>query len=125
MKVNRNQLEDKLKKSVCDIRFIRRRPTRDGRPITRRMICTKNYELLNSINGRVKLNYRPPRYNSTAIPTVHNLVIVWDILMQNYRNVSMEDCNIIEEIPINKFWEYFNKTLYPMTASTKIDFMNS
>lgn len=125
MKVTRNQLEDKLKRSVCDIRFTRRRPTRDGRPITRRMICTKNYDVLNSPNGRIKLNYRPPIYNSTANPLIHNLVIVWDILMQDYRNVSLEECHVLEEIPADKFWDYFNKTLYPMTAATKIDFMNS
>lgn len=125
MKVSRTQLEDKLKQTVCDIRFTRRRPTRDGRPITRRMICTKSYKLLNSVNGRVKLNYRPPRYNPTVNPVLHNLVIVWDIIMQDYRNVSMENCYVLEEIAVADFWDYFNKTLYPMTAANKIDFMNS
>lgn len=124
-KVTRTQLEGILKQNVCDIRFARRRPTRDGRPPTRRMICTKSYDLLNSIDGRVKLNYRPPRYASTANPALHNLVIVWDIIMQDYRNVSMDECWVLQEIPTDKFWEYFNQTLYPMSPGDKIDFMNS
>lgn len=125
MKVDRSQLEGILRTAVCDIRFMRRRPTRDGRPITRRMICTKSYELLNSIDGRVKLNYRPPIKLSTANPVQHNIVIVWDIIMQDYRNVSMEECDIVEEIPIKDFWPYFNKVLYPMAPGDKINLMNS
>ena len=125
MKVTRLQLEEKLKQNICDIRFIRRKPTRDGRPITRRMLCTKSFELLNSVNGRVKLNYRPPVHTSTANPVLHNLVIVWDIIMQDYRNVSLEDCHILEEVPVDKFWEYFDKSIYPMTPADKINYMNS
>jgi hypothetical protein len=37
----------------------------------------------------------------------------------------MEECHIIEEIPVSEFWQYFDKTLYPMTAGDKINFMNS
>jgi len=125
MRVSRIQLEDLLKENVCEIRFVRRHPPRDGRPMTRRMICTKSYSLLNSVDGRVKLNYRPPRHQSTANPVVQNLVIVWDILMQDYRNVPMEQCEVLEQIPVNKFWKYFNDKLYPMSPGDKVNLMNT
>ena len=125
MQVSRLQLEDLLKTNICDIRFMRRRPTRDGRPETRRMVCTKSFNLLQSVDGRVKLNYRPPRYMSTADPVKHNLVIVWDLIMQDYRNVSMESCEVLQEIPESDFWPYFNEVLYPMTPADKIAHMSS
>lgn len=124
MKVNRAELESKLLHTVCDIRFVRRHPD-SQRPPTRRMICTKSYELLQSVDGRVKLNYRPPIHFTTADPIRQNLVVVWDILMQDYRNVSMDGCTLLQEIPIADFWKYYNEVLYPMQPEDKIALMNS
>lgn len=124
MKISRGELEAKLQHNVCDIRFLRRHPDKT-RPPTRRMICTKSFELLQSVDGRVKLNYRPPIHFTTANPVAQNLVIVWDILMQDYRNVSMENCTIVQELPIDKFWKYYNEVLYPMSPEDKINLMNS
>jgi hypothetical protein len=89
------------------------------------MIATKCYEILNSIDGRTKLNFRPARVQSTANPVLHNLVITWDIIMQDYRNVSMEECIVIQQIPVTDFWKYYNDTLYPMAPADKISLMNS
>ena len=123
MKVHQLQLESILRNHVCDIRFVRRRPERD-RPPTRRMICTKSYNLLNSVDGRTKLNYRPATHPIQVSP-MQNLVVVWDILMQDYRNVSMEHCEIIQQIPEEEFWKYYNEVLYPMSPNDKINLMNS
>jgi len=59
MIVQRPTLDSLLLRNVCEVRFVRRRP-RAGDGPTRRMLCTKSYEILNSINGRTTLNYRPP-----------------------------------------------------------------
>lgn len=117
-------MEQRLQNNVCDIRFVRRRPDKE-RPPTRRMICTKSYELLQSVDGRVKLNYRPPVHFTTADPIRQNLVIVWDILMQDYRNVNMDHCSIVQDIPVADFWKYYGEVLYPMSPEDKINFMNS
>lgn len=124
MRISRLDLEGKLQQNVCDIRFVRRRPD-NTRPPIRRMICTKSHELLNSVDGRVKLNYRPPVHFTTADPINQNLVIVWDILLQDYRNVSMDNCTLIQTIPVKDFWKYYNDVLYPMGPQEKINFMNS
>lgn len=125
-RIDRGELDKKLLNSVCEIVFIRRRPERaKGRPITRRMLCSKSMNLLNSPNGKLSLNFRLPRGPKKVNEVKHNLVVVWDIFMQDYRNVSMDDCFLVKEIPANEeFWKYFNEVLYPMSAEDKAAFMD-
>lgn len=123
--MNRGELESKLLTNVIDLRFVRRRPVR-GKALTRRMLCTKSAELLNSVNGRIALNYRPPANPPDFDPVSKNLIIVWDIFMQDYRNLSPEGVQILNVIPANnEFWVYFNKNLRSMSAQQKITFMQT
>lgn len=124
MKVTRDQLKNILLDNVCEIKFERRRPLL-GRPPYRRMMATLSYSLLNSTNGRLTLNFRPtirlPRYN----PAQKNLLIVWDIFMQDYRNVNCDDVEVVATIPANeKFWEYFANVMQNMTPQEKLNFQN-
>lgn len=124
MKVSREQLKTILLNNVCEIKFIRRRPLINYPP-SRRMMATLSYTLLNSTNGRLTLNFRPtirpPRFN----PAQKNLLTVWDIFMQDYRNVNCDDVEVIATIPANeKFWEYFSNVLQNMTPAEKIAFQN-
>ena len=44
----------------------------------------------------------------------------------NYRNINMNQCDLIQEIPANDdFWVYFNENIYPMSTEQKANFMNS
>lgn len=115
--------------NICEIKFRRRNPVK-GRPLFRRMLCTSNQRILMSLDGRLTLNYRPtypvpysnPYYNADQ----KNLVIVWDILMQNYRAINMSYCNLIARVPANaQFWEYFNKEIYPKSPAQKMAWMDS
>ena len=125
MIVERTTLDRILLQNVCEIRFVRRLP-KPGSPPTRRMLCTKSYELLNSTNGRITLNYRPPRIPVQVNEAAENLVIAWDILMQDYRAISMNQCDLLNQYPATEeFWSYFNENIYPMSAEQKIKFMNS
>lgn len=124
MIIQRGALNSILLNNVCEIRFIRRRPVA-GKSSTRRMWCTKSYSLLSSLNGRVSLNYRPPTHPKKINESQANVLIVWDILMQDYRTVSFDQCNLIQKIPANDdFWKVFNESIYPMTTEQKINFMN-
>ena len=119
------ELNSLLLNNVVDLRFVRRRQVNYKSPI-RRMICTKSFELLNSNNGLISLGYRkpvgPPDYN----PETEGLVTVWDIIMQDYRNVPAETVTINKVIPANdQFWTYFNEQLYTMSAQQKMQFMSS
>lgn len=118
-------LDSLLLSNVVDLRFVRRHPG-GGRPSTRRMLCTKSAPLLNSTNGRVVLNYRPPSHPKQLNEAKNNALVVWDIIMQDYRVVPVESVQIINQIPANdQFWEYFNEVLLPMSGTQKLQFINS
>ena len=118
-------LEPLLLNNVVDLRFVRRIPI-GNKPMTRRMLCTKSYSLLNSTNGRVVLNYKPPTHNKQFNERIKNALIVWDILMQDYRVVSCESVDVIRTIPANEeFWTFFNKEIYILNTEQKIVFMES
>lgn len=114
-----------VQSNVLDIRFVRRRP-RASRPPTRRMLCTLNSEILLSVNGRTVLNYLPPANNLPYTISDKGLVMVWDILMQNFRMVSSESVSILEKFPPGEeFWNHFNTNIRTMDGQAKQSFMNS
>lgn len=125
MQTNRQSLAQLLLNNVCEVKFLRRRQ-KPGQPATRRMLCTKSSELLNSVNGRVVLNYRPPTHQSKINESRDNALVVWDIFVQDFRVVSMDNCELIRQFPADEsFWEYFNEYIFPMSEAQKIQFMDS
>jgi hypothetical protein len=124
MKVSVATLRTIVQNNVTEIKFFRRRP-KAGYPATRRMLCTTSFTLLNSTEGRLVLNYRPTNRPPKFNPTQRDLLIVWDIFMQDYRCVNMAACNLVATIPANKeFWKYFTQKLARLTPQQKIAFMN-
>jgi len=90
------------------------------------MLCTNAATVLNSVNGRMTLNYRPAAGALKFNPNQKNLVIAWDIFMQDYRCINCNSCDLITSIPAGPaFWTYFNKNLAKMTAPQKLSYMNS
>ena len=125
MAVSIQTLESLLLNNVLHLRFVRRVPIAN-KPATRRMLCTKSFDLLNSTNGRVVLNYKPPQHNKQFNEARQNACVVWDILMQNYRIVSADQVTIIRQIPANQeFWTFFNKEIYTLNTEQKILYMES
>jgi len=89
------------------------------------MLCTNSAALLFSVKGEMALNFRgtnnPPEYN----PAQKNLLITWDILMQDYRSINLDSCQVITVIPANdQFWNYFTEKLAPMSPQDKLAFMD-
>ena len=124
MKVSFSTLKTLVLTNVVEIKFARKRP-KVGFPPTRRMLCTNSFPLLNSPEGRLALNFKPaktvPKFNMVE----KNVLIVWDIFMQNFRCINMSACNLISVIPANKeFWKYFNQKLARLSAQQKMVFMN-
>ena len=125
MRVSMASLKTVLQNNVCEIKFARRRPA-PGKSAFRRMFCTNAGAVLNSVNGRVTLNFRPTSRPPTFNPNQKNLVIVWDIFMQDYRCVNCDSCDLITSIPAGPaFWDYFRKNLMKLTPAQKLAFMNS
>ena len=124
MRVNLGTLRGLLLNNVAEIRFVRKRP-KPGSASTRRMICTNSGSLLNSLDGRVTLNYKPPKGRKHYDEQKSNVLITWDVFMQNYRTINAAQCDLITTIPENQFWDYFNQNLYVLSPAEKVGFMNS
>ena len=55
------------------------------------------------------------------------LVTVWDIIMQDWRNIPAAACNVIMAVavePQEKFWKWFDMKIKPMTTLAKESFIN-
>lgn len=123
-RVGREGLKSLLQNNVCEIRFVRRHP-KTGHNSTRQMVATNCMEILESPSGKISLNYRHPKGPRKINHDEYNLVLVWDILMQDYRCVSMENCIVLNTVPKDKFWYFFNNVLYPMSKSDKLSYMDN
>lgn len=123
MKVALPMLTALLQENVVELKFKRRIP-KPGVPPTRRMLCTNCQQILASPEGRESLHYEATKLPPTFNPVTKNLIIAWDILVQDYRCISVENCEVISVIPGDEtFWEYFSETLHEMTAAEKVTFM--
>ena len=101
MKVSLQALKSLLEQNVVELKFLRRRP-RPGQGLTRRMLCTNSNVLLESANGVNVLNYNRPTTAPKYNPTSKNLVITWDIFRQDFRAISVNDCDVITVTPADE-----------------------
>lgn len=112
-------------KNVVELKFVRRNKQRI--PPTRRMLCTLNREVLNSTLGKNVLHFKPPKYKNPVNQYKKGICTVWDIIMQDWRNVSVESCVVVSAIdivPQKKFWDFFENVIKPMTTAQKQAFMD-
>ena len=130
MRISLLSLRALLLNNVVELRF-KRRNKKAGFKDYRRMLCTNDQRLLNSVAGLKALNY-VPALHGTGLPydpTAKNLVCVWDLFMQNYRMINCNDCDVVSVIQTypdpKKFWEYFMNQLTKMNAGQKLMFMNN
>ena len=125
MKLGLPTLKALLDNNVLEIKFTRRRP-KPGVPLTRRMLCTNSQQLLMSENGRSVLNFQPAGGRPVFDKELYNLVHAWDVMKQDYRCISVDNCELVTQLPADDtFWEYFNKNILIMTTEQKTGFMNS
>lgn len=124
--ISYSSLYNALLTNVVELKFSRRRPKANSS--TRRMLCTLDTSLLTSEQGISVFNYKPaqsaPAYNAAN----KGLIPVWDILVQDWRMVNTESCNIITTIPTTpaaEFWKYFDVAILPLSSSQKANFINT
>lgn len=128
MRLSRSGLNNLLIKNAAELRFYRRHP-KMGWANNRRMLCTKDMRLLESAPGKRILNYIPPAGIGLPYdPNHHNLVIAWDVFMQNWRAIPCESVEVVAVVktdPQANFWKYFMQRIHPMASRTKFNFMNT
>jgi hypothetical protein len=140
--ISQRELSSLLNDNVCEIIFVRRRPERAPVPPRyeiRRMICTNAGSLLQSEKGFDNLGFRYPKTSRRINGPYHDIVCVWDILMRDYRNVSISTpespytglgsskmtCHLRQTIPVNAFWRYYENTLLKLSPAQRLAFMDS
>ncbi len=126
--ISRSGLHAILQKNVVELGFIRRH-AKAGYPFFRRMLCTLDKNFLNSIEGRIVFNFSNP-INVPAYDTkAYNLLCVYDLLWQKFRNIPLETTNIIRAIPSHTkefqedFWRLFEAQFRKMSPHDKEQFM--
>ena len=107
-----------------------RRIPKAGYAPTRRFLCTLSWPLLNSIPGKSVFHFRASGHQPPFDAKSYNLVTVFDLFRQEWRNVNLNQYKVLGGTPvrnqdeINKFWEFFNGFLIKMSSRDKINFMN-
>ena len=112
-----------LKSNVIEIQFVRRNKAAWTNVTTRRMLCTLSDYLLYSPFGTVTLNFKKPKKDSPYSAPSKGLITVWDIIMQEWRNIPVDSVKLINSIPERDFINYFDKKIKNMSASEKQTFM--
>ena len=128
MRLGRTALWMLLQTNAAELRFLRR-IEKSGFGYYRRMLCTTDKKLLLSAPGKRILNYAPPTSSLKYDPAAKNLVVAWDIFMQNFRMINCNDVEVIAVIKTSPdpqpFWKYFYERLADMSAQQKARFMNT
>jgi len=128
MRLGRTALWMLLQTNAAELRF-QRRIEKPGFNGYRRMLCTNDQKLLLSAPGKRVLNYAPPTSSLKYDPAAKNLVVAWDIFMQNFRMINCNDVEVIAVIKTNPdpapFWKYFYERLNDMSSQQKAQFMNT
>jgi hypothetical protein len=128
MRLGRTALWMLLQTNAAELRF-RRRIEKPGFNDYRRMLCTNDQKLLLSAPGKRILNYAPPTSSLKYDPASKNLVVCYDIFMQNFRMINCNDVEVIAVIKTSPdptpFWKYFYERLVDMSAGQKARFMNT
>ncbi len=128
MRLGRTALAILLQTNVAELRF-RRRIEKPSFNDYRRMLCTNDKTLLLSTPGKRILNFVPPTGSLKYDPAAKNLIVVWDIFLQNFRMINCNDVEVIAVIKSNPdpspFWKYFYERLAHMSSTQKSQFMNT
>jgi len=128
MRLGRMALQILLGTNAAELRF-KRRIDKPGFKDYRRMLCTGDQRLLKSEPGKRVLNYVPPTSSLKYDPSSKNLVVTWDIFMQEWRMINCNDVDVIAVIKTSpdpsEFWKYFYARLVDMSADQKARFMNT
>ena len=112
--------------NLVEVKFTRRLPFA-GRPPSRRMLATLDGQLLNTKEGMEILNFKPPMQSPAYDAKAKGLLTVWDLLMQDWRNIPVTSCDVIATVqtrPPEKFCEYFNKVISKMSSGQKASFID-
>lgn len=119
-------LRQLLENNVVELKFTRKR-IQPGRPITRRMLASLNSTILDSDLGRQIFNFKSPSQAPAYNVSTYNLITVFDLFMQDWRNIPSTNVEVIRVLKCNppeEFWLYFKEVISKLSAAQKAAFMD-
>lgn len=127
MRLGRLALETLLRYNAVELRFRRRLEKRLFNQF-RRMLCTKDIKFLQSGPSKQVFRYVNPTGALKYDPRAKNLIVAFDLFMQNWRMINCDDVETIAVIKTSPdpsdFWKYFHARIYTMSSGAKAAFMN-
>lgn len=135
--IPRRVLEEFFHNNIVEVRFKRRekppwfikKRTVGHMRYYRRMLCTANWRLIKSPVCRTLFNWvKPKTRRGPNWYRKRNLIIVWDILQNDWRMVSLEKYFIVGYTPVQtlleqeKFITFYQHQLEPLTQQKKDHF---
>ena len=128
MRLGRTALQILLATNAAELRF-KRRLEKQGFNVYRRMLCTTDQKLLQSAAGKRIFHYTNPTNSLKYDPASKNLVVAFDIFMQNWRMINCNDVDVIAVIKTSPdptdFWKYFYERINDMSTDQKARFMDT
>ncbi len=89
--------------NIVEVKFLRRIDQKSGYKKTRRMICTSNFFFAKRFAkhfGQYNMPNHPKHQRKKSYYKKHDIILVWDLLENNFRIVSLDKWKIIDFIPI-------------------------
>jgi hypothetical protein len=136
--ISKDALKQVLFQHVVEIKFLRKHPNKTSS--YRRMFCVgafpnfQNNAFLLAEDTMARFNFTLPKGSSPYPPVPYfnpdhkNLVITWDIFMQNYRCINVRNCNLVSSFRVESkedianFWKYFDDKITGMGTQDIMDF---
>ena len=135
--IPRMELETFFATNICELRFRRRiLPAKNKKKraaghasYQRRMLCTSNWRYISSPIVRNLYSWkRPSKRRGPAWYRSRSLLIVWDILMNDWRMVSLDKYEILGYVSVQqleeqmKFTEFYRQHLKNLPDGKKDHF---
>ena len=81
---------------------------------------------MNSTDGRNVLGFTPTVGVKVPNPETYNLLVTWDLFKRDFRQINMNNCDLITQMPADQdWWLYYYEKISKMTAGEIESFYNT
>ena len=126
-----NTLMSFMHNHVVELRFTRRH-NKMGYKDTRRMVCTTNWKFLSSVFTRRIFNWNTPKSRrGVSWYKQRNLIIVWDLMVENFRIIPVTDIRFVSAykctslIEKGRFILFYRRNIRTLTPTQEKKYFNA
>lgn len=105
-----------LESNIVELRFNRRIDKGKGYKSTRRMLATRNFWLAKRLAKMKGVTLKVRRKRSKSYYKNHDMILVWDIIENDWRMISLDKWKIIDFVPLTEKTEQSISDWYRKTS---------